>query len=153
MFLPNALTLLNLALGGGALVCAVEGGFLWAALLILLAGISDTLDGRIARRLAMTSEMGKELDSLADLVSFGVAPAMLLYLQVLAPAYGSAVAYLVALAFMLCGAFRLARFNVLNISEYFVGVPITLAGGVLAAVSIAAGHLPASFIEIGRAHV
>jgi CDP-diacylglycerol--serine O-phosphatidyltransferase len=105
----------------------------------------DGLDGRIARRLGVMSDMGKELDSLCDLVSFGVAPALLLYSQVLDP-FLYTLGLISAIAYIMCGAFRLARFNVLNIKEYFVGIPITIAGAVLAVVSLSADYLPDNLI-------
>jgi len=85
--------------------------------------------------------MGKELDSLCDLVSFGVAPALLLYSQVLAM-FDFQIGLAAAILYIACGALRLARFNVLNIKDYFVGVPITLAGTVLAVVSFLAFSIP-----------
>jgi CDP-diacylglycerol--serine O-phosphatidyltransferase len=101
----------------------------------------DGLDGRVARMLGISSEMGKELDSLCDLVSFGVAPALLLYAQVLY-AFPYALGLIAAIFYIMCGAFRLARFNVLNISGYFVGIPITLAGALLVPVSWFANQMP-----------
>jgi CDP-diacylglycerol--serine O-phosphatidyltransferase len=112
---------------------------------ILLAVIMDSLDGRVARRLEISSELGKELDSLCDLVSFGVAPAMLVYSQVLF-SYNHDIGLLAAVFYIVCGAFRLARFNVLNIKDYFVGVPITLAGTIIAIISWFAPHLSGNLI-------
>jgi CDP-diacylglycerol---serine O-phosphatidyltransferase len=136
----NTITLINLVFGSLSLIATLNQNYVLAAILILAAVVMDGLDGRIARRLGVMSEMGKELDSLCDLVSFGVAPALLLYSQVLNlfPAYLGLVA---AVLYIVCGAFRLARFNVLNIKEYFVGVPITLAGTILALVSLIAVHM------------
>ncbi|MFZ5591898.1 MAG: CDP-diacylglycerol--serine O-phosphatidyltransferase, partial [Bacillota bacterium] len=101
-----------------------------SALMILLAAVLDGLDGRVARRLGIASEFGKELDSLADLVSFGVAPAMLFYGLGLGELGWPGL--LGVLLFVLCGALRLARFNVLNIKTYFLGIPITFAGSLVA---------------------
>lgn len=136
----NTVTLINLVFGSLSLVSTLNNNHLLAAMYILAAVVMDGLDGRIARRLGASSDMGKELDSLCDLVSFGVAPALLLYSQVLYqfPAYLGLVAVVL---YINCGAFRLARFNVLNIEDYFVGVPITLAGIILALISIGANHL------------
>ncbi|WP_242848943.1 CDP-diacylglycerol--serine O-phosphatidyltransferase [Syntrophomonas palmitatica] len=100
----------------------------------------DGMDGRIARRFNSTSEFGRELDSLCDLVSFGVAPAVLLYAQVLDYHTGW-LGLLAAVFYIGCGAYRLARFNVLKIDDYFVGIPITLAGALMAFVSIGAQTL------------
>lgn len=128
--IPCIFTLANLLLGVVALVLTMDDDFVIAGASILLAMILDAMDGRLARRLDATSTFGKELDSLADLVSFGVAPAILVYafkIKVLGMA-----GLIIAIIFALCGAIRLARFNVLNISEYFVGVPITAAGSLVA---------------------
>lgn len=137
----NTITLINIVFGSLSLVNTLHENYRFAAIFILLAVVMDGLDGRIARRLGIISDMGKELDSLCDLVSFGVAPALLLYSQVLyifPHGYGLAAAIL----YIMCGAFRLARFNVLNIKEYFVGIPITIAGAALAVSSLLSGYLP-----------
>ncbi len=131
--IPNALTALNLVLGVGAIISTFNGQFYEAALFIIGAMISDGLDGRVARYLNASSEFGKELDSLCDLVSFGVAPAMLAYvflLKELPGIYG----YLIAAFFATCGALRLARFNVNTgvVKGYFMGLPIPAAGCVVA---------------------
>ncbi|MDD4802771.1 MAG: CDP-diacylglycerol--serine O-phosphatidyltransferase [Syntrophomonas sp.] len=135
----NTVTLFNIVFGSLSLVSTLNGDYKSGAVFILLAGIMDGMDGRIARKLGMISEMGKQLDSLCDLVSFGVAPAILLYDQVLysVPYIGLTA----AIVYIMCGAYRLARFNVLNLSGFFLGVPITLAGAFLAVVSWFAGHL------------
>ncbi|HHY06900.1 MAG TPA: CDP-diacylglycerol--serine O-phosphatidyltransferase [Clostridia bacterium] len=128
--LPNIVTLSNLIFGVISLWLTMEGQYKEAAVAILLAMILDGLDGRLARRFEVTSDFGKELDSLSDLVSFGVAPALLTYARVL-----SSFKYLglcIAIIFALCGAIRLARFNVLNSDTCFIGVPITFAGSLLA---------------------
>jgi len=137
---PNLVTLSNLLLGIMALIYTLNERFTLAAAAILLATVLDRMDGNLARRFGVSSEFGKELDSLADLVSFGVAPAILAYASVLDPALGKA-GLIIALTFITCGAIRLARFNVLNISDYFVGVPITLAGGLMAISILLMHHL------------
>ncbi len=141
----NMVTLLNIIFGSLSLICTLEHKFTAAAILILLAVVADTFDGRVARMFDAESELGKELDSLCDLVSFGVAPAILLYTQVLAAQYGI-IAILAVLLFIVCGAFRLARFNVLNIKDYFVGVPITFAGMLLAIISFFTAGLHPLFV-------
>lgn len=128
--IPCIFTLANLLLGVVSLVLTMDGDFVIAGASILLAMILDAMDGRVARRLDATSTFGKELDSLADLVSFGVAPAILVYafkIKVM-----GITGLIICIIFALCGALRLARFNVLNISEYFMGVPITAAGSLVA---------------------
>jgi len=132
---PSMLTLLNVIFGSLAIIYSFHHDYKLAAIFILCAVIMDSLDGKMARKLDSTSEMGKELDSLCDLVSFGVAPAILIYSQVFylqQNLYG----LMVTIFFIVCGALRLARFNVLNIPDHFLGVPITLAGGLLALFSL-----------------
>jgi CDP-diacylglycerol--serine O-phosphatidyltransferase len=129
-WIPNMLTSLNLFAGLMAIMLTITSHIYLAALLILGAAIFDGADGRIARRLDAASDFGKELDSLADLVSFGVAPAILLY-NVAFFEYPWWI-YPITSLFPVAGALRLARFNVQNISGYFVGLPIPAAGGLLA---------------------
>ncbi len=135
IFLPSALTLFNLFLGVVSLMFTFNHELMIAAVFILIAGIIDTMDGRVARKFNVSSDFGKELDSLADLVSFGVAPAFLVY--GLMDAMGisgiqDVLTIALTIIFVLCGAYRLARFNVLHIADYFVGVPITFGGGLVA---------------------
>ena len=109
---PNLFTTGNLFCGFYSIIMSLKGNFSGAAYLILAAGIFDLLDGRVARLVKSVSEFGKEYDSLADLVSFGVAPAMIVYLcnLVFIPRIG----WLVAFLMVACGALRLARFNVMS---------------------------------------
>lgn len=141
----NTMTLVNIVFGSLSLISTLHGEYHSAAIFIILAGIADALDGRIARKLGIMSEMGKELDSLCDLVSFGVAPAVLLYDQVLY-SFPYSLGLAAAIFYIMCGAFRLARFNVLNISGYFVGIPITLSGSLIAPISWFASDLSANLI-------
>lgn len=141
----NTITLLNIIFGSLSLIYTIHGSFTNAAIFIILAVVMDGLDGKVARRLDIMSQFGKELDSLCDLVSFGVAPAMLIYMQVLNP-YFYSLGIIAAVLYIVCGAFRLARFNALNISDYFVGIPITLAGLLVALVSLFATRLPSNLI-------
>lgn len=129
-FIPSIFTLSNLLLGVVSLIYTMDDEFIIASAAILLAMVLDGMDGRLARRLNATSPFGKELDSLADLVSFGVAPAIMVY-ALRMKSFGI-FGLIICIAFALCGAIRLARFNVLNISSYFVGVPITAAGSLTA---------------------
>ena len=133
--LPSLFTTGNLFLGFWAIVKAFDGQAVEAAPLIGLAIVLDMLDGRIARLTGTTSEFGAALDSLADAISFGVAPALLAYRWALdeVPRLG----WLTAFLFALCGVLRLARFNVQKHStdmRFFVGLPIPAAAGQLAAV-------------------
>src|ERR1041385_8172917 len=121
--LPSLFTTGNLFLGFWAIVRAFHGQFQEAAPLIFWAILLDLLDGRLARMTGTTSEFGAELDSLADVVSFGVAPAILAYSWAFATV--PRVGWLVAFLFVVCGALRLARFNVQKTSvdgRYFVGL-------------------------------
>lgn len=142
--IPSIFTLTNLLLGVVSLIYTLNEEWQMAAASILIGTVLDGMDGKLARRLDAASPFGKELDSLCDLVSFGVAPALLAYAYKLAayPYLGLAV----AIGFALCGAIRLARFNVLNISDYFVGVPITAAGSIVAIMVLIAQRIsPISF--------
>jgi CDP-diacylglycerol---serine O-phosphatidyltransferase len=132
--LPSLFTTANLFLGFWAIVRTIHGRFEEAAPLIGGAIVLDLLDGQIARLTNTTSEFGGELDSLCDVVSFGVAPALLAYLWAF-PAL-QRLGWLVAFLFVVCGALRLARFNVQrNVvdSRYFVGLPIPAAAAQVAA--------------------
>lgn len=135
--IPNVLTGANLVVGMFAVLYSIQGRFVTGAVLILVAAILDRFDGKLARKLGSNSEFGKELDSLADLVSFGVAPALTAYLWKLND-LGTAGVLLMVL-FVLCGALRLARFNVMNVTGYFMGVPITIAGSLVAIIVLTAG--------------
>jgi CDP-diacylglycerol--serine O-phosphatidyltransferase len=126
--IPNLLTCSNLVFGFLAIVAAYHGMFTPAALLVFVAMVADGLDGRVARYFGVSSEFGKELDSLCDAGSFGVAPAFLAYVYMLKD-FGWLGA-LVAAAFATCGALRLARFNIMTgvVKGYFLGLPIPAAG-------------------------
>ncbi|MDG5470886.1 CDP-diacylglycerol--serine O-phosphatidyltransferase [Jeotgalibacillus sp. ET6] len=143
----NALTLSNLVLGGFAALYSTSGQFSLAALLIFIAAFMDRFDGMAARRLGIESELGRQLDSMSDLVSFGAAPALLLYHSFL---YDYGVSGMVLAVFYIgCGAYRLARFNSKESSPYFEGLPITAAGCLLALSFLATPLLsPASLITI-----
>ncbi|MBO5245041.1 MAG: CDP-diacylglycerol--serine O-phosphatidyltransferase [Selenomonadales bacterium] len=142
-YIPNLVTMLNLVFGMFAILATLDGNYDCAVWCIICATIADGMDGRVARYLNETSELGKELDSLCDLVSFGVAPAVLAYSFQLHE-YGW-IGYLVAAFFAACGAFRLARFNVNTdvVKGYFMGVPIPAGGCVLASFIYMGIHLDA----------
>ncbi|KEI06647.1 CDP-diacylglycerol--serine O-phosphatidyltransferase [Clostridium botulinum] len=127
---PNAFTLGNLACGLISLIMTFEDNFSTACIFILLAGVMDRYDGRIARYLDVSSDIGKELDSLADLVSFGVAPSILIFKLYNFINLGI-IGYLLVLLFPLSGAYRLARYNCSTFDGTFTGIPITLAGMLL----------------------
>lgn len=133
--LPSLFTLGNLFLGIIALIFAFNGLWPYAAIMIIIGMLCDGLDGVAARMLNTESEFGKELDSLSDMVTFGVAPAFIMYVAVLQPL--GFVGWLVTAVFPACGAVRLARFNVKKrTSGFFVGLPITAAGGILATMAL-----------------
>jgi CDP-diacylglycerol--serine O-phosphatidyltransferase len=134
--LPNLFTTANLFAGFYAAIAAMKGMFEVAAIAILIAAVLDSLDGRIARMTHTTSRFGAEYDSLCDLVTFGVAPALLVYNWSLW-AYGK-WGWLAAFLFCVCGALRLARFNVqTNVvdSRVFNGLPIP-GGAAVAATGV-----------------
>ncbi|HEX9734275.1 MAG TPA: CDP-diacylglycerol--serine O-phosphatidyltransferase [Thermoanaerobaculia bacterium] len=137
--LPSLFTIGNVLLGFYAVVLGFRGRFDDAAVMVIIAGILDALDGRIARLTGNESEFGKELDSLADVLTFGSAPALLAFLWGL-EGYGR-VGWLVPLFYLLCAAIRLARFNVQTRtvdSRFFVGLPAPAAAGALVALLFAA---------------
>jgi CDP-diacylglycerol--serine O-phosphatidyltransferase len=134
--LPNVITVLALCSGLSALKFALDGDYTGALAAIGVAALLDALDGRLARLLDATSRIGAELDSLADCVSFGVAPAVVLFIWALS---GTPMGWPVALVFTVCVVLRLARFNTLLddtealpfAKEFFVGIP-SPAGALLA---------------------
>lgn len=131
--LPNLVTTGNLFCGFFAAIMAIKGQFIFAAYAIVAAAFFDQLDGRLARLTRSTSKFGAEYDSLCDLVSFGMAPALLLYLWALSP-FGR-LGWVACFLFVTCGALRLARFNVqANVVEgnYFQGLPIPMSAGIVA---------------------
>jgi len=121
---PNILTLINLALGFLSIIFSFNHQFTLSAVLILVAVFFDFLDGQIARTFHMESKIGIELDSLADLVSFGIAPAVMMH-----AIFQSDVLMIILVFYVLASAFRLARFHVLKSKiEGFLGMPITVNG-------------------------
>jgi CDP-diacylglycerol--serine O-phosphatidyltransferase len=130
--LPSLLTTGNLFCGFFAMLLSVDGRYTEAALAIFVAMIMDALDGRVARLMKATSQFGVEYDSLADAISFGVAPAFLLYTFALRDL--GRPAWFAAFLFVICGALRLARFNVftgVTDKRFFVGLPIPAAAAVV----------------------
>ncbi|MBE4908347.1 CDP-diacylglycerol--serine O-phosphatidyltransferase [Bacillus luteolus] len=132
-YIPNALTFGNLFCGFLSLGYIINQDIRNATILIFIAMMLDALDGRAARILGVSNDFGKELDSLADIVSFGIAPAFLAIYTYFVD-YGMA-GMVIAGVFPLFGAYRLARFNLTSTNEpskYFRGIPITFAGGLVA---------------------
>ncbi|MDA7769919.1 CDP-diacylglycerol--serine O-phosphatidyltransferase [Candidatus Pelagibacter sp.] len=132
MLLPNALTLINVCIGLSSIKFALDEKYELSIIAIIFAAIFDALDGRVARLLKGTSLVGKELDSLADLISFGVAPAFIMYFWSLNNL--GKFGWLITMIYVVCVALRLARFNVSSNLEpswkdnYFEGVPSPAAG-------------------------
>lgn len=154
--LPNAITMSNLACGVLAIMVAsstppavlgeaytVAPRIYLSCLLVVLAAILDRYDGKLARLLGAESDFGKQLDSLCDLISFGIAPAVISWQLHAAMLSGHwrIVGYVIAVAFPLAGAFRLARFNLSEDHSVFQGVPITLAGSLLILYSLIEAYL------------
>src|SRR5690606_38126242 len=133
-FLPNIFTALNMGCGFVAIMVALKGNFYLACMLIFLGSIFDSVDGRVARLTGTQSAFGEQFDSMSDLISFGIAPAIIFYERFLLDA--GRIGMVVAFFYCLCGALRLARFNA-NIdkvkSDFFQGLPIP--GAAIAVVS------------------
>ena len=134
VILPNILTLVGVCIGLTSIKFAFDGRFELSIIAVIVAGIIDGLDGRIARLIKGTSKVGKELDSLTDVISFGVAPAFIMYFWSLSEI--GRLGWLISLIYVICVALRLARFNVTSEAEpswkdnFFEGIP-SPAGGIL----------------------
>ena len=162
-FLPNLLTAGNLFCGFVALTKIVDADpydfnqIKFALMFILLACIFDLFDGRVARMGGIESPFGREFDSLADLISFGVAPAFLVQRVVLADVFGQyrQISWFIASIYLLCGAFRLARFNCLAAmntgggSKDFLGFPIPSAAGLVASLTLLIIHFNENSRSLG----
>jgi CDP-diacylglycerol--serine O-phosphatidyltransferase len=134
MILPNMLTLIGVCIGLSSIKFALDSKFELSIIAIIFAGLFDALDGRVARLIKGTSLVGKELDSLADVISFGVAPAFIMYFWSLNNL--GKFGWLLCLIYVVCVALRLARFNVATTENsswkdnFFEGIP-SPAGGIL----------------------
>jgi CDP-diacylglycerol--serine O-phosphatidyltransferase len=146
MMVPNLITVLAICAGLTGIRLAFEGRFELAVGLVLLAAFLDGIDGRIARMMRATSNFGVQMDSLADIINFGVAPALVLYVYMLDQA--RSIGWIAALIYAISAGLRLARFNVMTerankpkwLSEYFVGVPAPL-GAMLVMLPVYLGFL------------
>ncbi len=151
VILPNMLTLIGVCIGLTSIRFALDGRFEFAIVAIIIAAIIDGLDGRIARLIKGTSKVGKELDSLTDMISFGVAPAFVMYFWKLNTL--GRFGWLVCLIYVICVALRLARFNVNSDQEpswrdnFFEGVP-SPAGGILVLTPLIFSMTNFEFIQI-----
>jgi len=132
--IPNLFTLLNLTLGLLAILYIFDHDYYKSSLLIILAALLDRFDGALARKFDAATSLGKELDSLCDLISFGVAPSILIWHIELINlgVFGIAITILYAIS----GAYRLARYNVTEFAGIYIGIPITIAGGIVALTSL-----------------
>ena len=148
--IPNGLSTLNLILGFLSILSSIRGNFANAALFILLAILADGFDGKIARRFQAVSDIGKEFDSLADLVSFGVAGSILIYEKFLT---GMEFGVFVPVLALVCTALRLARFNIDPNPSYFVGLPSPAFGFFAAALSLSGLSLETNIVAFATAVV
>ncbi len=132
-YLANFLTSSSLIFGFVSIIFSLERHFTYASWAIILSVIFDGLDGQIARKNPIPSEFGKELDSLVDVVSFGIAPAILGYIFIYRDFY--LLATLALLFYLFCSVMRLAKYNITpkdKLANYFCGLPTTISGGILA---------------------
>ncbi len=136
IILPNTLTIIGVCIGLSSIKFAMDQNYGFSIIAILISAILDTLDGRIARLIKGTSKVGKELDSLTDVVSFGVAPAFIMYFWILNE-IGN-LGWLIVLIYVVCTALRLARFNIMTHDDnllwkenFFEGVPSPGAAGLV----------------------
>ncbi len=124
-FLPNTFTALNMACGFASIMLSLQGEFFVACMVLILGAVFDSVDGRVARLTGTQSPFGEQFDSLSDLISFGMAPAMLMYQKYFV--FLGRPGMVICFFFLLCGALRLARFNAsieVVDSSFFQGLPI-----------------------------
>ena len=146
LMVPNLITVLAICAGLSGVRLAFEGRYELAVGMVLLAAFLDGIDGRVARMMRATSNFGMQMDSLADIINFGVAPALVLYVYILDQA--GSIGWIAALIYTISAGLRLARFNVMVdrpnkpawLSEFFVGVPAP-AGALLVLLPVYAGFL------------
>ncbi|MBQ1919763.1 MAG: CDP-diacylglycerol--serine O-phosphatidyltransferase [Selenomonas sp.] len=151
-FIPNLCTSMNLVFGMCSILSTFHGELIWGSIFILLALVADGLDGRTARFFGVSSEMGKEMDSLCDLGSFGIAPAFLAWAFVLQHHGWLGVA--VVIIFAVCGMWRLARFNVNAdvVHGYFMGLAIPAGGNIVAMTTLLFVSLDINPLSFGVAY-
>lgn len=139
-WIPNSLTMSNGLCGFLSIIMAANEKFIYASIFIILSMLADRYDGIVARKLNIVSEIGKQLDSLCDVISFGVAPAFLIFSKTHITSNSLLISIITAIlcsAYVCCGAYRLARFNVTKMQNgYYQGVPITTCGCVLAVLAL-----------------
>ena len=125
----NLITMCNLSFGVAAILTTLNDAYSYSVLFIFISAFLDRYDGKVARKFNQESELGKQLDSMGDIISFGIAPALLIYAMILSD-FGI-IGTLFTILYIACGAFRLARFNISEAKGYFIGLPITAAGTLL----------------------
>lgn len=130
--LANILTIANLILGLLAIIFMLDAQYFNSMIFILAGALTDRLDGIVARKMKIESALGKYLDSNSDLITFGVSPALLIYLSVFNPF--DVLGIISLFSFVICGAWRLAKYNATEFDGVYQGVPITIAGALLALV-------------------
>lgn len=139
-WIPNSLTITNGLFGFLSILMTSNNKYTLAAIFIIISMLADRYDGMVARKLNIVSPIGKELDSLCDVISFGVAPAFLIFTKTQDEINSNLLLIIVSIicsAYVCCGAFRLARFNVSSINNgFYQGVPITTCGLILAFLSL-----------------
>lgn len=142
-FLPNTFTALNMACGFFSIIMGWKGDFYWASLILVLGAAFDSVDGRVARMTGTQSAFGEQFDSISDVVSFGVAPAFLVYNKFFSDM--GRIGLVTSFIFLLCGALRLARFNA-NIdrvsSDFFQGLPIPSGALSMIGITLLANEYP-----------
>ena len=133
----NFVTFCNMLAGATSIIMSLNGKFRMAMAFIIIASIADRYDGRVARRLNTDSELGVQMDSMGDVISFGIAPAILVYMSRVMTLEGNIriIGGVATMIYICAGAFRLARFNVdgMNEDNSFYGMPIPIAGLILVA--------------------
>ena len=151
-FIPNLCTSMNLVFGMCSILSTFHGELIWGSIFILLALVADGLDGRTARFFGVSSEMGKEMDSLCDLGSFGIAPAFLAWAFVLQ--HHGLLGVAVVIIFAVCGMWRLARFNdnADVVHGYFMGLAIPAGGNIVAMTTLLFVSLDINPLSFGVAY-
>ena len=151
VLLPNIFTLVGVCIGLTSIKFSFDGRFEMAVIAIIVAGVIDGLDGRIARLIGGASKVGKELDSLTDVISFGVAPAFIMYFFIMKDL--GRIGWLISLIYVVCVTLRLARFNINSNAEpswkdnFFEGIP-SPAGGVLVLMPLIYSFSEIQFIDV-----
>lgn len=149
--IANTLTLANMACGALAIIATINYNLSLAIVLIVLAGIADRFDGYAARKTGTQSDIGVELDSLADMLSFGVAPVMMAYVfkfkDLSYPLHNLSI--VITILYVCAGGYRLARYNCVKLVEgYFLGLPITICGVIMATVMIFQAHVSYPWVMV-----